>query len=100
MQKQIHFTEFAEFAGAEFASAFFLVFYPLCVIMNKIIIFPACFILKRQCCPYQRFYYIQENPDAFNSLINSREILNVIAQSGEVTRPLSEQRQSLCTTFL
>lgn len=26
MQKQIHFTEFAEFAGAEFASAFFLVF--------------------------------------------------------------------------
>ena len=42
-------------------------------IIWKSIIFPACLILTQQQL-YLFFYYIQENLNAFNSLINSREI--------------------------
>ena len=48
-------------------------FLSACVIIWKSIIFPACLILTQQQL-YLFFYYIQENLNAFNSLINSREI--------------------------
>ena len=53
---------------------FFWYFLPTCAIIWKSIIFPACLILTQHQL-YLFFYYIQENLNAFNSLINSREII-------------------------
>ena len=53
------------------AADFFWYFFSFCVIIDKSIIFPACSILKRQRCPHQKFYYIQENLNAFNSLLTA-----------------------------
>ena len=58
---------------AEVSSLSIWHFLPVCAIIWKSIIFPACLILTQQQL-YLFFYYIQENLNAFNSLINSREI--------------------------
>ena len=50
--------------------------------MYKSIIFPACSILKRQCCPHQKFYYIQENLNAFNSLLTAERLWMLEHDSG------------------
>ena len=57
--------------GLQNAADFFWYFFSFCVIIDKSIIFPACSILKRQRCPHQKFYYIQENLSAFNSLLTA-----------------------------
>ena len=48
-------------------SVFFWYFFALCYHGQKHYI-SSMFYLKRQRCPYQKFYYIQENLDAFHSL--------------------------------
>ena len=55
-----------------YSDLFFWHFFPACAIICKSIMFPACLILtQRQLHLF--FYYIQENLNAFNSII-SREI--------------------------
>ena len=50
---------------------FFLVFlYVMCYHVQKHYI-SSMFYLKRQYCLYQKFYYIQENLNAFNSLLTA-----------------------------
>ena len=57
------------------------------------------FYLKRQRCPCQKFYYIQENLDAFHSLSTAERSWMQNHRTVQCHR-LSGLYQSLCTTFL
>ena len=72
-------------------SFFIWLFLPACVIIWKSIIFPACLILRR-CQPHPLFCYIQENLNAFNSLLTAERSADAV-----LLRRRSEQ--SLCFTF-
>ena len=66
--------------------------------MNKSITFPACSILRRRHCLHQQFYYIQENLDAFHSLLTAERPW-MQKNSGQKILSCRRHRQSLCTTF-
>ena len=61
-------------------SFFIWLFLPACVIIWKSIIFPACLILRR-CQPHPLFCYIQENLNAFNSLLTAERLAEARAMS-------------------
>lgn len=70
---------------------FFWCFYPLCVIMNKSIIFPACFILNRQHCPHQRFYIdgrlsLYEHQSTYNPNLPLRFLIYISKLYSRMTR--------------